>query len=300
MSAATVSAWPQSSEDGLGLGDGPVAEPFQAVPGPLPSSPLATTELPIARSPAPPTAPTGEPTAALWQRFFDGRDRDVRAELTAAYLSLVRYVAARMLPLLPGHVERDSLTHWGVFGLVDAIDRFEPDRGVQFETFAVPRIKGAILDAVRSDDWAPRSVRARARALATASAQLETRLKRAPTTDEIVAEMGISRQAFERLRVHVARGTVDELQLDEADHLLDHSTDPAAAFEAAEELRVLREGIADLPDRQRQVLELYYFDELTLREIADVLGVSEGRVSRIRSRAIRSMLDRMRAGEPAS
>ena len=280
MSAATVSAWPQSSEGGLGLGDGPVAEPFSVVSGVL-SSPSTAT-------------------AALWQRFFDGRGHDVRAELTATYLSLVRYVATRMLPLLPGHVERDSLTHWGVFGLVDAIDRFEPDRGVQFETFAVPRIKGAILDAVRSDDWAPRSVRARARALATASAQLETRLKRAPTTDEIVAEMGISRQAFERLRVHVARGTVDELPLDEADQLLDHSTDPAAAFEAAEELRVLREGIAGLPDRQRQVLELYYFDELTLREIADVLGVSEGRISRIRSRAIRSMLDRMRAGEPAS
>ncbi|HEY1732956.1 MAG TPA: sigma-70 family RNA polymerase sigma factor, partial [Acidimicrobiales bacterium] len=97
----------------------------------------------------------------------------------------------------------------------------------------------------------------------------------------------------------VAQGTVDELQLDEVDHLLDHSTDPAAAFEAAEELRVLRQGVAGLPDRQRQVLELYYFDELTLREIADVLGVSEGRVSRIRSRAIRSMLDRMRVGEPA-
>ncbi len=278
MSAATVSAWPQSSEGGLGLGDDPVAEPLPVVPGALSSS----------------------PAAALWQRFHDGRDRDVRSELTATYLSLVRYVVARMLPLLPGHVERDSLTHWGVFGLVDAIDRFEPDRGVQFETFAVPRIKGAILDAVRSDDWAPRSVRSRARALAAASAQLEIRLKRAPTTDEIVAEMGISRQAFESLRVHVARGTVDELQLDDAAHLLDHSADPAAAFEAAEELRVLREGIAELPDRQRRVLELYYFDELTLREIADVLGVSEGRVSRIRSRAIRTMLDRMRAGEHAS
>jgi RNA polymerase sigma factor FliA len=266
MSGTTVSAWPQSNnEDRFGPGDAP-----------------------------------GYAPSALWQRFFDHRERGVRAELTAAYLSLVRYVVARTLPLLPGHVERDSLTHWGVFGLVDAIDRFEPDRGVQFETFAVPRIRGAILDAVRSDDWAPRSVRSLARALATTSAQLETKLKRSPTTDEIVAEMGISRQAFERLRVHVARGTLDELPHDDADHLPDHTTDPVAAFEAAEERRVLREGIADLPDRQRQVLELYYFDELTLREVADVLGVSEGRVSRIRARAIRSMLDRMRAGEHAS
>jgi len=239
------------------------------------------------------------PLATLWQQYFDCRDREVRAELTAAYLSLVRYVVARMVPLLPGHVERDSLIHYGVFGLVDAIDRFDPAREVQFETFAVPRIKGAILDAVRSDDWAPRSVRARSRALATASAHLETRLKRSPTTDEILTEMGISRAAFEALRVHLARGSVDCLDQDHEDRLSEHAADPADAFEAAEELRVLREGIASLPDRQRQVLELYYFDELTLREVADVLGVTEGRASRIRARAIRSMLDRMRAGEPA-
>jgi len=235
----------------------------------------------------------------LWARFHETRAREVRAELTAAYLPLVRYVVVRMMPQIPRHVDRESLTHYGVFGLVDAIDRFEPRRGVQFETFACPRIRGAILDATRSDDWTPRSVRARARALAAASARLATQLKRSPTVDELVAEMGMSPQAFERLRVHLERSSLDELHPAHADRLADHSSDPAAAFEAAEERRRLRAAVAGLPDRQRRVLELYYFDGLTLRDVGAALGVTEGRASRIHARAIRSLLDRMRAGEHA-
>ncbi|MGH9082203.1 MAG: sigma-70 family RNA polymerase sigma factor, partial [Acidimicrobiales bacterium] len=156
-------------------------------------------------------APEERPTGELWQRYLDGRDPAARAALTESYLSLVRYVVARMKPLLPDYLERDNLVQYGVFGLVDAIERFQPSRGVRFETFAVPRIKGAILDAVRSNDWAPRSVRAREKELALVSATLEARLKRTPSTEEILAEMGISRPAFENLRVQVAQGRLADL-----------------------------------------------------------------------------------------
>ena len=237
------------------------------------------------------------PTGDLWDRFLDRRDAESRAALTEAYLSLVRYVVSRMKPLLPDSLERDTLVQYGVFGLVDAIDRYQPSRGVRFETFAVPRIKGAILDAVRSNDWAPRSVRAREKELALASANLEARLKRSPTTDELLAEMGISRPAFENLRVQVAQGRVSDLDQRDADLLPDDSTDPAAAFEKAEELRVLRECIASLPEREQQVLALYYFDELTLKQIGEVLGVTEGWVCKIHAKAIRAILDDMGKSE---
>lgn len=233
------------------------------------------------------------PAGALWDRFLDRRDAESRAVLTEAYLSLVRYVVARMKPLLPDHLERDNLVQYGVFGLVDAIERFQPSRGVRFETFAVPRIKGAILDAVRANDWAPRSVRAREKELALVSATLEARLKRAPTTDEILTEMGISRPAFENLRVQVAQGRVAELDQRNADLVTDDTTDPAAAYERTEELQILRQCISSLPEREQQVLSLYYFDELTLKQIGEVLGVTEGWVCKIHAKAIRSILDIM-------
>lgn len=233
------------------------------------------------------------PTGALWDRYLERRDPESRAALTEAYLSLVRYVVARMKPLLPDYLERDNLVQYGVFGLVDAIERFQPSRGVRFETFAVPRIKGAILDAVRSNDWAPRSVRAREKELALVSASLEARLKRAPTTDEILAEMGISRPAFENLRVQVAQGRVAELDHRDADLVSDDLSDPAAAYERTEELETLRQCIASLPQREQQVLALYYFDEMTLKQIGEVLGVTEGWVCKIHAKAIRSILDHM-------
>ncbi len=243
-------------------------------------------------------SPAEQPSlAVLWERYLGSRDREARAELTAAYLPLVRYVVSRLRPQIPAHADRDSLAHSGVLGLVGAIDRFDPDRGVQFPTFAVPRIKGAVLDAARSSDWAPRSVRSRSRALAVASRTLEERLQRAPTAEELAGEMGIARREVEAIRDQEARGRVGRLDHEALDLVPDHSPDPAVAFEVAEELAVLRRGVAALPERERRVLELYYFDDCTLKQIGEVLGVSEGRVSRIHARAIRMMLDRMRAGE---
>lgn len=236
------------------------------------------------------------PTGDLWDRFFEQRDVESRAALTEAYLSLVRYVVARMKPLLPDFLERENLVQYGVFGLVDAIDRFQPSRGVRFETFAVPRIKGAILDAVRSNDWAPRSVRAREKELAQAAASLEARLKRSPTPDELMAEMGINRPAFEHLRVQVAQGRIAELDQHSVDLVPDEATDPEAAFERSEELRLLRQCIAQLPEREQRVLALYYFDELTLKQIGEVLGVTEGWVCKIHAKAIRAILDIMGTG----
>lgn len=238
--------------------------------------------------------PLDETPEVLWQQYHTAHDPKVRSALIESYLSLVRYVVSRMKPLLPDYLERDNLVHYGVFGLADAIERFQPSRGVKFETFAVPRIKGAILDAVRANDWAPRSVRAYEREMALVSASLEARHKRSPTSEEVRAEMGITRPAFETLRMQVARGRVAGLGEHDVDLVTDDTTDPAAAYERAEELQVLRQCISSLPEREQQVLALYYFDELTLKQIGEVLGVTEGWVCKIHAKAIQAILGKMR------
>jgi RNA polymerase sigma factor FliA len=229
----------------------------------------------------------------LWARYLDSRDPADRTALTESYLSLVGFVVTRMKALLPRYVERENLAQHGVFGLIDAVERYDPGRGVRFETFAVPRIRGAILDAVRANDWAPRSVRARQRAMADAAANLEARLRRSPTPEELRRELGLTPSAFQALSLDVTRGTVSELG-PYADQLADPSNDPAEALERAEESRLLWESIALLAPREQQVLVLYYFEERTLKEIGDLLGVSESWVCKIHAKAMRTVLDHLR------
>lgn len=229
----------------------------------------------------------------LWARYLAHRDAADRTALTESYLSLVGYVVTRMKALLPRYVERENLAQHGVFGLIDAIERFDPSRRVRFETFAIPRIRGSILDAVRANDWAPRSVRAHQRAMADAAANLEARLRRSPTPDELRHELGLTARAFEALSLDVSRGSVSELD-PFADQLADASNDPAEAVERAEESRLLWESIASLPARERQVLVLYYFEDHTLKEIGELLGVSESWVCKIHAKAMRTVLEHLR------
>lgn len=234
-------------------------------------------------------------TAELWRQFSESRNERVRAELIVAHMPLVRFVVSRLLPSMPTHVHADTLVDYGVLGLMEAVDRFDPGRGFRFETFAVPRIRGAIMDEIRSIDWTPRSVRSKARAIAVGREDLEGELHRTPSHREIAARTGLTTDEIERVLSQIQQGTVTELDesLPHSDH--DTASDPAAAYEHKEERRALHQAIAQLRDRERLVVELYYFEDYTLSQIAAVLGVTEGRVSQIHSRAIGNVLWRMRA-----
>jgi RNA polymerase sigma factor for flagellar operon FliA len=229
----------------------------------------------------------------LWTRYLSQRHKSDRTALVESYLSLVGFVVSRLKGSLPRHVERERLSQHGVFGLIDAIERFDPARQVRFETFAVPRIRGAILDAVRAADWTPRSLRARQRALADAAGALEARLMRAPTTEEVREELGLTAAAFHALTAELSRGQL--VELDEwVEQLVAVTDDPAEAFERAEETRMLRAAISSLPEREQDVLFMYYFEDRTLKEIGARLGVSESRACKLHAKAMQAVCTRLR------
>lgn len=258
----------------------------------------------VADSPSEPVSPPRRPgpgrpvvtdTEALWAQFIETRGDRARAELIVAHMPLVRFVVSRLLPSMPTHVHADTLVDYGVLGLMEAVDRFDPDRGFRFETFAVPRIRGAIVDEIRSIDWTPRSVRSKARAIAIGREDLEAELHRTPSHVEIAARTGLTTDEIERVLAQVQQGTVTELDESLARPDADTAADPAAAYEYKEQLRALHDAVAQLRDRERLVVELYYFQDYTLSQIGAVLGVTEGRVSQIHSRAIGNVMWRMRA-----
>ena len=216
-----------------------------------------------------------------------------------AYSPLVKYVAGRVLSGLPGHVEEADLISYGLGGLISAIDRFEPERQVKFETYAIPRIRGAIIDELRTLDWVPRSVRARAREIERANVKLEHRLQRAPTDDEIAAELEITLDEFQDSLLRISNSsiaaldevwTVSDVTGDEVS-LLDTiedraSPDPARAAGAADLKDRVAEAVARLPEREKIVIGLYYYENLTLREIGEVLDITESRVSQLHTKAV--------------
>jgi RNA polymerase sigma factor for flagellar operon FliA len=246
----------------------------------------------------------------LWRRYKEDDDPAARERLVLAYSPLVKYVAGRMGSGLPAHVEEADLISYGLGGLISAIERFEPERQIKFETFAITRIKGSIIDELRSLDWVPRSVRSRARDIEKASAKLENRLQRAPSDDELAEELDLSLEEFEEALVKIANSSVialDELwtvsdesgdQVSLLDTIKDEqATDPSAELDASEVKDQLSDAIARLPEREKLVVALYYYESLTLREIGEVLGVTESRVSQLHTKAILRLKARLQ-GEP--
>ena len=238
-------------------------------------------------------------TQTLWREFKRTGDRSLRDRLILTYAPLVKYVAGRLGSGLPAHVDEGDLVSYGLLGLIGAIERFDPDRDIKFETYAIARIKGSIIDELRSMDWVPRSVRARARDIERAIGDLESRLTRAPTDEEIAAKLGITEEEFQDSLLEISRSSIaalDELwaspgSSDDAVALIDTIEDPSAAEPqsamAHTELReALGEAISRLPEREKLVVTLYYYEELTLREIGEVLGVTESRVSQLHTKAI--------------
>jgi RNA polymerase sigma factor for flagellar operon FliA len=235
----------------------------------------------------------------LWRRFKASGDERARERLVVAYSPLVKYVAGRMSSGLPAHVEEADLISYGLVGLISAISRFDLSREIKFETYAIPRIRGAIIDELRSLDWVPRSVRARAREIERANTKLESRLQRAPTDEEMSAELEIAVDEFHDALLQISNSTIvalDELwstsdSSGDAVSLLDtiadtDAPDPQALVDQGELRDRIADAIAALPEREKLVIALYYYENLTLREIGEVLGVTESRVSQLHTKAV--------------
>ncbi|HET6498828.1 MAG TPA: RNA polymerase sigma factor WhiG [Coriobacteriia bacterium] len=239
--------------------------------------------------------------AGLWAAFKATGASGARERLILNYSPLVKYVAGRISATLPQTVETADLISYGLFGLIDAIEKFDPERGIKFETYAIARIRGSIIDELRSMDWVPRSVRARARELEQVYATLEIRLRRAPSDAEVADEMGISVDDLRDILAKLSYASVisfEELwaggdredRSDGAASIPDEdAADPVAAFETEEVKEILSEAIERLPERERVVITLYYYEGLTLKEIGRVLGVTESRVSQLHTKAVLRM-----------
>jgi RNA polymerase sigma factor FliA len=241
----------------------------------------------------------------LWRRFKRAGAKGDRDRLILTYAPLVKYVAGRLGSGLPAHVEEGDLISYGLLGLISAIERYDPKRDIKFETYAIVRIKGAIIDELRALDWVPRSVRSRAREIERAIAELESKLGRAPTDEEIAEKIGISQDELEESLTDISRSSIaalDELWSGGAEgdqvSLLDTIEDqsgprPAEALDEVEVRETLADAIARLPEREKLVITLYYYEELTLREIGEVLGVTESRVSQLHTKAVLRLRSRL-------
>jgi RNA polymerase sigma factor FliA len=238
--------------------------------------------------------------AVLWRDYKSSKDERLRERLILHYSPLVKYVAGRVGVGLPPNIEQADLVSYGIFGLIDAIEKFDLERAIKFETYAISRIKGAIIDELRAIDWIPRSVRYKAREVEKAYAALEAKLHRTPTEAEVAAELGIKLEDLHTIFSQVSFVNVvalDELlsagndkggdKLSLVDTLEDtKAEDPVAAFETEETKYLLAKAINTLPEREKIVVTLYYYEGLTLAEIGQVLGVTESRICQMHTKAV--------------
>jgi RNA polymerase sigma factor for flagellar operon FliA len=245
----------------------------------------------------------------LWLEYKASGARDLRDRLILRYSPLVKYVAGRVAVGLPQNVDQADLVSYGIFGLIDAIEKFDLDRGYKFETYAIARIKGAILDELRSIDWVPRSVRAKARSLEKAYGKLESELHRTPSDEELAAELNMTEDQLQQVLGQIS--FVGLVALDEmlsvssdrgesvtlGDTIADATEGPVAAYEVEEMRQILAEAINRMGDREKIVLTLYYYEGLTLAEIGEVLGVTESRVCQIHTKAVLQLRSKMTASE---
>jgi RNA polymerase sigma factor for flagellar operon FliA len=235
----------------------------------------------------------------LWRRYKDHKDPAARDRLILTFAPLVKYVAGRMNSHLPAHVEETDLISYGLLGLIGAVERFDPGRQVKFETYAVSRIKGSIIDELRSLDWVPRSVRARSREIERKSTELEHRLQRAPTDEELSAAAitQITNSSIVALDETWSVSSGGE-SLTLIDTIGDSRlTNPSDLLDVTELRDTLADAIARLPEREKIVVALYYYDGLTLRQIGDVLGVTESRVSQLHTKAILRLKGRLQGDD---
>ena len=247
--------------------------------------------------------------SALWARYKDASDSDARDELILNFSPLVKYVAGRLASSLPQMVDTADLISYGIFGLIDAIEKFDLERGIKFETYAIARIKGAIIDELRAMDWVPRSVRSRAREIEQAYVALENELRRVPDDQEVANRMGISLKEFHGILTKLSYTSVvsfEELWVggdrDDPQSAIgsirdEAAEDPVALFESVEVKDILADAIERLPEREKTVIALYYYEGLTLKEIGQVLGVTESRVSQLHTKSVLRLRARLHAAQ---
>jgi RNA polymerase sigma factor FliA len=240
----------------------------------------------------------GKTEQELWTLYKKNHDPDIRDAFVKQYAPLVKYVAGKVAMGMPHNVEFDDLVGFGVFGLFDAIEKFDPEKHVKFKTYAVTRIRGAIFDELRSIDWVPRSVRQKSREVEDAVHRLESSLGRAATDEEIAKEMNMNLDDFQKTMLKISGTSIMSLNdvwysNDENDQvaIVDSiesptSLNPDTIVEKEEIKRVIAEAIDELPDKEKKVLVLYYYEDLTLKEIGKVLEVTESRISQLHTKAI--------------
>ena len=234
---------------------------------------------------------------ALWERYKLKGDGEARARLILQYSPLVKYVAGRVSVGLPATIEHADLVSYGMFGLMDAVQKFDLGKGVKFETYAIARIKGAIIDELRSIDWIPRSVRSKARDVERALTALETRLRRSPSEGELAEELGVGIKELRTTLTQVS--LVSLVALDESfsgddserqaliDTLQDpKAADPESSYEVVEQRELLAGALDRMTEREKTVIVLYYFEGMTLAQIGTVLGVTESRVCQLHTKAV--------------
>lgn len=244
------------------------------------------------------SATPAEDVYQLWKSYKKNPNNgQLREQLILKYLHLVRYVVSRLPITLPISIATEDLISYGTMGLMEAVERFDPDRGLKFETYAVTRIRGSIIDQLRFQDWIPRGVRKRSRDLVEAMQKLEEELGRAPNDDELAAELGVSKHKVQQMMAETQNMVLsldDTYGNDPSGNnmtLLDmvedkNSPDPQGEFEASELRKRLAEAIASLPEREKLLIALYYHENMTLKEIGEVICVSESRVCQLHAQAI--------------
>ena len=248
---------------------------------------------------------------ALWRKFKKTKDPAIRDVFVKQYAPLVKYVAGKIAVGMPHNVEFDDLVGFGVFGLFDAIQKFDPDKHVKFKTYAVTRIRGAIFDELRSIDWVPRSVRQKSREVEDTMRHLESSLGRAASDKELAGAMGVSVKEFEKTLLKISSTSIlslsdiwytgeDNDKVSIGDSIESpRSMNPEAIVEKEEVRQVIMRTLDELPDKEKKVLVLYYYEDLTLKEIGRVLEVTESRVSQLHTKAImrlRSKLTNIKKG----
>jgi len=241
----------------------------------------------------------------LWERYSKSNEQSIRDYFVLKYAPLVKYVAGKISMGMPQSIEFEDLVSYGIFGLLDAINKFDPSRGIKFKTYAMTRIRGAIFDELRSIDWIPRSIRQKAKQIEQVIAELENKLGRTVEDEEIAKELGITNEEFQNL-LNKLSGT-SMLSLNDVWYLGDNNDElsiletleapenmnPDILLEKEEIKEYIIDAIKKLPDKEKKVIVLYYYEDLTLKEIGEVLDVTESRVSQLHTKAIMRLRGRL-------
>lgn len=241
----------------------------------------------------------------LWEKFSKDNDQGIRDYFVIKYAPLVKYVAGKVSMGMPQNIEFEDLVSYGIFGLLDAIGKFNPERGIKFKTYAMTRIRGSIFDELRSIDWIPRSIRQKAKQIEQIIADLENKLGRTVEDEEIAKELGVSSGEFQSLLNKLSGTSMISLNDiwylgDESDEMsiletleAPDSMNPDVLIEKEEIKDYIIDAIRKLPDKEKKVIVLYYYEDLTLKEIGEVLEVTESRVSQLHTKAIMRLRGRL-------